>query len=87
MHIMPWSFPQLFLFLRLAGFQDIVLHDIHEEPMPKRTYEWLVGAPQLLYCRHKRRKAKTEEERDFWSQAGSRQSLFGRRLVVSAIAA
>ena len=86
MHIMPWSFPQLFLYLRLTGFDVITLHSL-DEPKPKRTYEWLVGAPQLLYCARKSRRAKTEEEIAFWSHAGSRQSLFGRRLVVSAIAA
>ncbi|MDP2811736.1 MAG: class I SAM-dependent methyltransferase [Rhodocyclaceae bacterium] len=86
MHIMPWYFPQLFIYLTLAGFRDITLHDI-DEPKPKRAYEWLVGLPQAAYCALKRRKAATEEERRFWSQAGSRQSLFGRRLAVSALAA
>jgi len=85
MHIMPWSFPQLFLYLRLTGFTDIALHDI-DEPKPKNIYEWLVGVPQILYCAHKRWRIKTKEEKTFWKHAGSRQSLLGRRLVVSAIA-
>lgn len=84
MHIMPWSFPQLFLFLRLNGFEAITLHDIAEKK-PKRMYERLLGIPQALYCRHKHNKALTEEERTFWSFAGSEQSIYGRRLVVSAI--
>lgn len=86
MHIMPWSFPQLYLYLRLTGFTDIALHDI-EEPKPKHIYEWLVAVPQLLYCAHKRRRIKTGEEGSFWAHAGSRQSIFGRRLVVSGSAA
>lgn len=86
MHIMPWSFPLLFLYLTLTGFSDITSHDI-DEPKPKRAYEWLVGVPQYVYCARKHKKAKTDEQRKFWLQAGSRQSLFGRRLVVTAIAA
>ena len=84
MHIMPWSFPQLYLFLRLKGFEDIRLHDVAEKK-PKRTYERLLGFPQMLYCRQKQRKSLTDEERAFWSFAGSEQSIYGRRLVVSAI--
>lgn len=86
MHIMPWSFPQLFLYLTLTGFRDITLHDI-DEPRPKRVFEWLVGLPQYAYCARKHKKAKTDEQRKFWSQAGSRQSVFGHRLVVSAVVA
>jgi SAM-dependent methyltransferase len=86
MHIMPWSFPQLFLYLRLAGFVDIRLHEL-DEPKPSRAYEWLFGLPQILYCAQKRRRGSTEEETAFWLHAGSRQSVYGRRLVVSAIAA
>lgn len=86
MHIMPWSFPQLFLYLKLTGFSDIALHGI-DEPKPKRAYEWIVGLPQYAYCARKRKKARTDEERNFWLHAGSRQSVYGRRLVVSAVAA
>ena len=84
MHIMPWSFPQLSLYLTLAGFSAITLHEV-DEPKPKRIYEWLVGLPQYLYCAAKRRKAVSADERLFWSQAGSRQSIWGRRLIVCAI--
>ena len=86
MHIIPWSFPQLFLFLKLAGFGDVTLHDIDAEQKPKKRYENILGLPQALYCRNKFLKARTEEERSFWGFAGSPQSLFGRRLVVSATA-
>lgn len=85
MHLVPWSFPQLHLFLTLAGFGAIRLHDV-DEPKPKRLYENLLGWPQSLYCASKARKAGGET-RDYWRQAGSRQSVYGRRLVVSAIRA
>lgn len=84
MHIMPWSFPHLFLYLRLAGFEAIRLHEV-DEPKPKHLYEWPLALPQRLYCRSRERRAGGEEERDYWRQAGSAQSLLGRRLVVSAI--
>jgi len=84
MHIMPWSFPQLFLYLRLCGFDAIRLHEV-DEPKPKRLHEWPLALPQRMYCRSRERRAQTDEERDYWRQAGSRQSLFGRRLVLSAI--
>ena len=86
MHIMPWSFPQLFLYLSFCGFKDIKLHEVNE-PKPKRIYERILGLPQKLYCSNKARNAQTEIERIFWLQAGSRQSIFGRRLVVSAVPA
>ncbi|MCS7064353.1 MAG: methyltransferase domain-containing protein [Methylacidiphilales bacterium] len=83
MHIMPWSFPQLYLYMRLNGFTNIVLHNV-SEPKPKRFYERLIGFPLVLYCRRKQAQSRTEEERVFWSQAGTSQSTYGRRLVVSA---
>ena len=86
MHIMPWSFPQLYLYLSLAGFGRVRLHEV-DEPRPKRLYEWLLGLPQYLYCSSRARAAADEEERAYWRQAGSRQSVWGRRLVVSAIRA
>ena len=58
-----------------------------DEPRPKRLYEWLVGLPQYLYCASRARKAAGDEERRYWAQAGSRQSVWGRRLVVCAIRA
>ena len=83
MHIMPWSYPHLFLFLKLNGFENIALHDVNEKK-PKRIYEYILGLPQRLYCFQKCKNALTQEERGFWTTAGSKQSVYGRRLVVSA---
>jgi hypothetical protein len=83
MHVTPWSFPQLFLFLSLSGYHEIRLHDVPEKK-PKHFYERALGAPQRWYCRHKARHAETVEERLFWQDASSPQSIYGRRLVVSA---
>lgn len=83
MHISPWSFAQLYLYLRLAGFEDVRLH---AEPLSKAKHGWerLLGKPQQWYCQRKRRKAQSEEERDFWRQAGSKGSVYGRHLIVTA---
>ena len=86
MHVTPWSFPQLYLYLSLAGFTSIRLHDV-PEARPKRLYEWLLGLPQHLYCASKARRSASDVERAYWQQAGSRQSIFGRRLVASAMRA
>jgi len=83
MHIMPWSYPQLFLYLRRNGFVEVALHDV-DEPRPKHHYERLLGQPQKLYCKRRARRASSDEEREFWIAAGSVQSRYGRRLVVSA---
>lgn len=83
MHIMPWSFPQLFLYLKLNGFSEISLHDVPEKK-PKHFFERMLGIPQHLYCSSKLRRAVTEEERIFWRGASSKQSIYGRQLVVSA---
>lgn len=85
MHVMPWSFPHLYLFLTMGGFTDVTLHNI-DEPKPRHLYEWVLGLPQAMYCRAKAQKARTEEEQRFWAMSGSRQSVYGRRLVVSATA-
>ena len=83
MHITPWSFPQLYLYLTLNGFVEV---DLHEEPLSrsKRWYEPLLGWPQKLYCRSKLRKAPSEELASFWKRAGSNPSVYGRHLIVSA---
>jgi len=83
MHIMPWSFPHLFLYLKLAGFSDVQLHEVQEKK-PRRFYERLLSLPQKFYCRNKMKKATTDEERQFWKTAGSTQSIYGRHLVVTA---
>ena len=84
MHIMPWSYPQLFLYLKLSGYSDIQLYDVPEKK-PKYFYEYVLGSTQKLYCKRKYRKASSDEEKNFWKYAGSDQSLFGRKLVVSAV--
>jgi len=84
MHIMPWSFGQLYLYLTLTGFTDVTLHDL-DEPKPRRGWERLLGPLARAYCNSRLRKAANEEERRFWRQAGSPQSIYGRRLVVSAV--
>jgi len=84
MHIMPWSFPQLYLYLALAGFSEITLHDL-DEPKPRRAWERLFGPLARAYCNSRLRKSAGDEERRFWKQAASLQSIYGRRLVVSAL--
>ena len=83
MHIMPWNFPQLYLFLTLSGFKDIKLID---QPLskPKHFYEKLLVLPQKLYCKNKLRKAMTQVEKDFWMQASKSASTLGRHLIVTA---
>jgi len=83
MHIMHWSFPQLFLFLRLTGFSQI---RIHEQPLgvPKHFYERILAIPQQIHCKLKQSRAKNAEELDFWKSAGSGPSIFGRNLIVTA---
>ena len=83
MHITAWTFPQLFLYLSLAGYVDIESHEINEKK-PNHFFERIFGLPQMLYCRNKYNKLKTKEEEIFWKMSGGRQSVFGRRLVVSA---
>ncbi|HYG42059.1 MAG TPA: methyltransferase domain-containing protein [Bordetella sp.] len=79
----PWSFPQLHLFLAHEGYTDIAMHDI-DEPKPKHFTEHLVGWPSRLYYRSRQRTAETAAEHEYWRQAGSPQALYGRWLVVSA---
>jgi SAM-dependent methyltransferase len=88
MHIMPWSFPHLYLYLKLAGFENI---ELHEEPFsrPKHFWERLVVFPQLSYCRSRFKKAAASlpakaDEAEFWRIAGSGPSVFGRHLIVTA---
>jgi len=84
MHITPWSYPHLYLYMKLAGFSDIRLHPV-DEKKPKHVHEYILGEPQRLYCKNKKKKSLTSDERLFWEDAGSIQSLYGRRLVVSAV--
>jgi SAM-dependent methyltransferase len=83
MHLTPWSFPQLYAFLRLSGFHDIQVHP-PQERTPRHFFERLLGFPQQLSCRRKLRRAASPEEAAFWKEAGSDASIYGRRLIVSA---
>jgi len=80
---LPWSLPQLYLFLKLAGFDGI---ESHPEGIrrPRHAWEWVVGLPQVLYCAHQRKKSQSMEEMDFWQKVSTVNSLFGRYLIVSA---
>ena len=82
MHIMPWSFPQLYLFFRLSGFDEIKLIDL-DEPKPNHFFEKIIGLPQRIYCMQKLKHSQSLEETNYWLQVSSKQSLYGRRLVVT----
>ena len=84
MHIMPWSFSSIYVFLKLIGFEKIKIHNVNEKK-PKHFFENLFGWPQKKYCMRKLRLAKSKEEKEFWKNAGSIESLYGRHLVISAI--
>lgn len=83
MHITPWSFPQLYAFVRLAGFASLTLI---KEPLsqPKHFHERLVAWPARWYCRDRLAKAGSEEERRFWITAASDEALLGRHLIAVA---
>jgi SAM-dependent methyltransferase len=83
MHIMPWSWPQLYLHLKLAGFNDIRLHPCIEGERI-HFFERLLAAPMKSYCQRNARSARSEEERNYWATAAEPGSLYARRLVVSA---
>ena len=82
MHIMPWSWSQLYIYFRMAGFST---PDIIEEPLskPKYFHERLLALPGRLYCKRKKAKAKSPEEISYWTCAGSETSLLGRHLIVA----
>jgi 2-polyprenyl-3-methyl-5-hydroxy-6-metoxy-1,4-benzoquinol methylase len=82
MHIMPWSWPQLYLHMKLAGFSEIRLHPCVE---PERThlYEKFMALPMRSYCRRYARNATDEEVRNYWNTAAGPGALFARRLIVS----
>jgi SAM-dependent methyltransferase len=83
MHITPWSWPQLYLYLKLAGFQKI---EIVPEPLSsaKHLHELLFALPARGYCRSRKKRARSDEEIYFWDVAGSDASLLGRHLIVTA---
>ena len=84
MHIIPWSFSQLYLFLTINSFKNI---NLHYEPLSeaKHFYEKLPGFQKLLYCRSKIDRSTSEEEILFWEKGGSKESVYGRHLIISAV--
>ncbi|MEW5725592.1 MAG: methyltransferase type 11, partial [Thermodesulfobacteriota bacterium] len=81
----PWTWPQLYLFLTLAGFSKVTLHRDIRLSRPQYFFEHLLAWPQKLYCAGKARKAGNDEVRRFWAECGSDRSLYGRELIVSAV--
>ena len=83
MHITPWSYPQLWTYLKLAGFDRI---ELLPEPAltGKHLHERLLVWPARIYCRGKQRKARTQEEREFWGVCASDAALLGRHLNMVA---
>ena len=83
MHITPWSWPQLYLYLKLAGFTDL---ELVRQPLSKakHLHERLLAVPGRIYCHHRARKSAREEERSFWGTAAKDASLLGRHLIVAA---
>jgi hypothetical protein len=85
---MPWlslGLFQLWLLLGLNGFEEISVHDV-DEPKPRRVWEHGLGWIVKNYARRQFRKADSENLRRLWSQALSDQIVFGRQLVISAVA-
>lgn len=83
MHISPWSWPQLYVFLQMAGFRDL---SILREPLTraKHFHERLCAVPARTYYRRKERRATTEEDRAFWRTAATDEALLSRHLIVRA---
>jgi SAM-dependent methyltransferase len=84
MHIMPWSWPQLYVYFRLAGFPQ---PRILTEPTSraKHLHESLLAVPARAYCRRRARQSQTDEERQFWETAASDACLLGRHLIAVAV--
>jgi hypothetical protein len=85
---MPWlslGLFQLWLLLGLNGFEEVSVHDVNE-PKPRRVWEHSLGWIVKNYARRQFRKADSESLRMLWSQALSDQVVYGRQLVISAVA-
>ena len=83
MHIIPWTLPQLYLFLELTGFDNI---QVHYEPLSeaKHFYEKILALPQYYYCRNKLRKSADNKNKNYWQALLTKSSLYGRHLIVTA---
>ncbi len=69
----------------MNGFEEISVHDV-DEPKPRRAWEHGLGWIVKNYARRQFRKADSESLRMLWSQALSDQVVYGRQLVISAVA-
>lgn len=86
MHITPWSYPQLYVYLKLAGFQSPELLP-EELSRAKHLHERLLAWPARLYCRRREQRASSDETKAYWKTAGSDASLLGRHLTIAAVKA
>jgi hypothetical protein len=83
MHITPWSYPQLYVFFRLAGFhRPEIIPEARSKA--KHLHEHLLGLPAKWYCQSRQNRAETEEEQAYWEASGSPASRLGRHLIVHA---
>lgn len=80
MHITPWTYPQLYVYLKLAGFKPPQILP-EELSKAKHLHERLLAWPARIYCRGREKRATTEETRAYWQAAGSDASLLGRHLT------
>jgi SAM-dependent methyltransferase len=83
MHISPWSWPHLYLYLSLAGFEKIELHPCFGDDRTS-VIERIFAKVLRSNPGKKARKASSEEEKRYWETAASDASMLSRRLVVSA---
>ncbi len=60
MHIMPWSFGQLYLYLTLTGFTDVTLHD-WTSPSHGAAGNDCSALSSRAYCNSRLRKARTRK--------------------------
>lgn len=81
MHITPWTFPQLYVYLKLAGFNPPQILP-EELSQAKHLHERLLVWPARLYCRGREKRATNDETRAYWQAAGSDASLLGRHLTI-----
>lgn len=81
MHIMPWSWPQLYVYYQLAG---LTLNGVITEPQSrgKHFHERLFAMPARAHARSRARRAKTDEERSYWETAATDETLLSRHLMV-----
>ncbi len=86
MHITAWNYPQLYVYLQLAGF---AAPQILPEPLSaaKHLHERLLAWPARLYCRSRAKRAGNDEVKAYWQAAGSDASLLGRHLTIAAVKA